>query len=60
MHPKKYFNISLKGIKENDFAMIMGFPGSTNRYYTSWEVKQRRDVDNTIRINMRGIRQKRC
>ena len=58
MHPKKYFNISLKGIKENDFAMIMGFPGSTNRYYTSWEVKQRRDVDNTIRINMRGIRQK--
>lgn len=38
--------------------MIMGFPGSTNRYYTSWEVKQRRDVDNTIRINMRGIRQK--
>ena len=36
----------------------MGFPGRTNKYYTSWEVAERRDIDNTIRINIRDIRQK--
>ncbi len=54
---KKYLNISLAGIKDNDFTMIMGFPGSTNRYYTSWDIKQRRDISNAVRIDMRGIRQ---
>ena len=57
LKPKRYFNISLKGIDKGDYAMIMGFPGTTNRYYTSWEVKQRRDVENAIRIKMRGVRQ---
>ncbi|MCH5329205.1 MAG: S46 family peptidase, partial [Coprobacter sp.] len=57
LKPKRYFNISLQGIEKDDFAMIMGFPGTTNRYYTSWEVKQRRDVENAIRIQMRGVKQ---
>ena len=57
LKPKRYFNISLKGIDKGDYAMIMGFPGTTNRYYTSWEVKQRRDIENAIRIKMRGVRQ---
>lgn len=57
LKPKKYLNISLAGIKDNDFTMIMGFPGSTNRYYTSWDIKQRRDISNAVRIEMRGIRQ---
>ncbi len=58
MKPKRYFNISLKGVQENDYTMIMGFPGTTNRYFTSWEVKEMRDVENATRINMRGVRQK--
>lgn len=57
MKPKRYFNISLKGVTENDYTMIMGFPGTTNRYYTSWEVKDMRDVVNATRIAMRGVRQ---
>ena len=57
MKPKRYFNISLKGVAENDYAMIMGFPGTTNRYYTSWEIEDMRDVVNATRINMRGVRQ---
>jgi hypothetical protein len=36
--PKHYFPISIKGVKENDFAMIMGYPGTTQRYLTSWGV----------------------
>ena len=58
LRPKRWFKISLKGVQENDFAMMMGFPGRTNKYYTSWEVAERRDIDNTIRINIRDIRQK--
>ena len=57
LRPKKWFNISLKGIQEGDYAMIMGFPGTTNRYYTSGEVKSRRDVGNATRIRVREIRQ---
>ena len=38
--PKHHLPISLKGVKENDFAMIMGFPGSTDRYLSSYGVDQ--------------------
>lgn len=57
LHPKRWLKISLAGIQENDFAMMMGFPGRTNKYYTSYEVAERRDIDNTVRINIRKLRQ---
>lgn len=57
LRPKRWFKISLKGVQENDFAMMMGFPGRTNKYYTSWEVAERRDIDNDVRINIRNLRQ---
>src|SRR5690606_11697123 len=38
--PRHHLPISLKGVKENDFAMIMGFPGRTDRYLTSFGVEQ--------------------
>ncbi|MDR1743348.1 MAG: S46 family peptidase [Dysgonamonadaceae bacterium] len=58
LKPRRWLKISTKGVRENDFTMIMGFPGTTNKYYTSWEVAERRDIDNAVRINMRNIRQK--
>ena len=58
LRPKRWLKVSLMGVEENDFAMIMGFPGRTNKYYTSWEVAERRDIDNAVRINIRDIRQK--
>lgn len=36
---KHFFPISLKGIQENDYAMIMGYPGRTDRYLSSWGVE---------------------
>ena len=33
----KYLPISIKGLEEGDYAMIMGFPGSTSRYLTVWK-----------------------
>ncbi len=55
--PEKYLPISLKGVKEGDFSMIIGFPGSTNRYMTSYEVEETLTQNNPIRIKVRGIRQ---
>ena len=54
---KKHLAISLKGIEEGDYAMIMGFPGSTNRYLTQSEIKQRMNATNAPRITIRGARQ---
>ena len=52
-----HLKISLKGVKENDFAMIIGFPGSTDRYMTTYEMKHLIDVENANRIYVRGERQ---
>jgi len=54
---KKHLAISLKGIDEGDYAMIMGFPGSTSRYLTQSEVKQRMTATNEPRILIRETRQ---
>ncbi len=53
---KKFLTISLKGLQEGDYAMIMGFPGSTSRYLTESEVRLRMDGSNTPRIEVRGAR----
>ena len=54
---EKFLKISLDGVEENDFAMIMGFPGSTERYATSYEIDDLLKVDNPQRIFIRGERQ---
>lgn len=56
--PKEHLKVSLKGYTDGDFAMILGFPGRTNRYMTSWEIDQVLEQDNPIRIFIRGERQK--
>ncbi len=55
--PKKFLTISLKGYKENDPAMILGYPGRTNRFMTSYEVKETSDINNAISVLVRGVRQ---
>lgn len=52
-HPKSFLPISLKGVEKNDFAIVMGYPGTTTRYRTSNEVKYTMDVVNTARITVR-------
>ncbi len=54
---EKWLEISLDGIDEGDFGMIMGFPGSTERYMTSYEIDYMLEVDNPQRIYIRGERQ---
>lgn len=56
MHPRQFLSISLKGVSEGDFAMIMGYPGRTQRFQTAAQLQDMLDL-NDIRIAARGIRQ---
>ncbi|MDF1549239.1 MAG: S46 family peptidase [Bacteroidales bacterium] len=51
--PKKFFPISLKGVKKGDFTMVFGYPGSTEEYLTSYGVKMISEVENPQRIKIR-------
>jgi len=55
--PKYFIPVSLEGYKEYDYAMTIGFPGSTDRYLSSWGVSQRITSINEPRIEARGIKQ---
>lgn len=55
--PKQHLKISLKGIQPNDFTMIIGYPGRTNRFMTQSELVETRDISNAISIYIRGKRQ---
>lgn len=54
---KKHLSISLRGIEDGNYTMIMGFPGSTERYLTASEIRQMMDMENTPRIQVREARQ---
>lgn len=56
-HPKHHLPISLKGYEKGDFAMILGFPGSTNRYKSSFGVNYTMTVTNPVRIEARAVKQ---
>ncbi len=52
--PKYHLPVSLDGVQENDFAMVFGYPGSTNRYLTSLGVKLAIEKTNPARVKIRG------
>lgn len=54
---EKFLRVSLDGYAQGDFAMILGFPGSTQRFATSYEIEQMLRVTNPQRIFIRGERQ---
>ena len=56
LKPKHHLPISLDGVQENDFAMVMGYPGSTDRYLTSFGVDMAVEQSNPIRVKIREKR----
>ncbi len=57
LKPKHYLPISIKGFKKGDFAMVMGYPGGTQRYWTSYEIDEVLKIEHPNRIKIRGARQ---
>ena len=51
--PKHFLPISLDGVKEGDFTMVMGYPGSTDRYLTSYGVQMALDLSNPAVVKIR-------
>lgn len=56
LKPKHSLPVSIAGVQDGDYAMIMGYPGSTDRFLTSWGVKQAVDVEQPARVKIRGIK----
>ena len=61
LKPRHYLPVSLKGVEQDDFVMVMGFPGTTERFMTSYGVEQAIDVYNpsvvTARTALRNVMQ---
>ncbi len=58
LKPKYFLPVSLKGVKEGDFAMTYGYPGSTNRYESSYGVQLATEVANPALVKLRDMRLK--
>ncbi|NLN30265.1 MAG: S46 family peptidase [Bacteroidales bacterium] len=57
LNSSSWLRVSIKDLNEGDFTMVMGYPGSTQRYYTSWEVDEILKITNPNRIKIRGVKQ---
>ena len=53
--PKHFFPISLKGVKEGDFVLVFGYPGTTQEYLPSAAVAQIQNVVNPARVGIRDV-----
>ena len=53
---KNFLKVSLKGVQEGDYAMIMGYPGRTQRFQTAAQLKQM-IAENRVAIDARTVRQ---
>ena len=52
--PKHHLPIQLQGIENGDYSMIFGYPGSTNRYLTSYGINQALDITNPTIVDIRS------
>jgi hypothetical protein len=58
LKPKYFLPVSIKGLKDGDYAMIYGYPGSTNRYESSFGIKAKTDVLDPAIASLRETRLK--
>ncbi|MAX81276.1 MAG: serine protease [Crocinitomicaceae bacterium] len=56
LQPKHHLPVSMEGVAKEDFAMVMGYPGSTDRYLTSFGVKQELDIHQPSVVKIRTKR----
>lgn len=54
--PRHFFSISTKGVQQDDFTMVYGFPGRTQEYISSYQVSTIVEVTNPNRIKVRTAR----
>ena len=57
LKPRHFLPISLKGVEKEDFTMILGYPGGTDRYMTSGGVDELLEIELPVRVKVRGEKQ---
>lgn len=50
--PKKFLSLSMSGVKQGDFMMVMGYPGSTRRYRESYSVIYNQDIALPFQVDL--------
>lgn len=58
LKPKYFLPVSIAGVRDGDFSMILGYPGGTNRYETSDGIKMKVEISNPSLVNLRDMRLK--
>lgn len=56
MKAKYHLPVSLEGVKDGDFTMTFGYPGSTDRYLTSYGVDQAINLANPAVVEIRDAK----
>ena len=56
-HPQTWAPVSMQGYRAGDFAMVMGYPGSTSRYLSSYGIEERRNAINATMVQARAVKQ---
>ena len=56
--PKRHLNISMDGVEQGDFTMVMGYPGSTDRFLSSWGIEQALNLHNPSVVDVRDLKLK--
>jgi hypothetical protein len=57
LKPKYWLTVSIRDLNKGDYAMILGYPGRTQRYSTTYEVNEIMTITNPNRIKIRGMKQ---
>ncbi len=56
LKPKHHLPVSIKGIQDGDFAMVMGFPGTTDRFLTSYGLEETMNITNKLVYEIRSVK----
>ena len=54
--PKRHLSISMEGVNNGDFTMVMGYPGSTDRFLSSWGIEQALALHNPSVVDVRDLK----
>ena len=54
--PKHHLPVSAGELKDGDFAMVMGFPGTTDHFLTSYGLEETMNITNKLRYEIRTVK----
>ena len=55
-HPRKFAHVSTQGYHDGSYAMTLGYPGSTDRYLSSYGIENTMRTENDVRYQVRGVK----